>query len=237
MRKILVLSWACLLVGWMLGYNATEAWEVFRQANSLRDAGRMQDLVQQLELQCPQDPSLYTVLASCLFRYADWGNFSKSQRKEWYTRAVSAGDKAVEVDESDPTAHYALGLASGRLAELKGLTGLGLLKDFEFHLQRTLELVPEHYLALYALAMRYRDAPWPMKDLDRAEDFYLRSLASEPGYLNASYDLALLYLEQKRPEKAIPLLEFVVHAALHPDWTEESRVMQQLAREELETLR
>ncbi len=215
--------------------NSGSVWPVeegvqrFIELNSLREREGMEGFIQQLQKQVLSQPNLYPVLCSALFRYADWGIVSEAERNRTYRQAIEVGEKAVRYAPDDVLSHYAYALSCGRIAEREGgLGALDLLKKFESHLQLALSKDPDFYLAYYAFAMRYRDAPWPMKDEKKAEDYYRKTIRIAPDYLNAYYDLSLLLLRQNRKAEAKELLLFAMGQPSHPEWIKESEEVQKL---------
>ncbi|MDD8040541.1 MAG: hypothetical protein PHT42_02580 [Thermotogota bacterium] len=238
--SILLIS-ACVSLSWG---GSGSVWHLenavvqFIELNSHRDKEAMAIFIQQLQDQVVLQPVLYPVLCSALFRYADWGIASDADRNRTYRLAIEAGEKAVRYAPDDVMSHYAYALSCGRIAEREGgLGALDLLKKFESHLQQVLSRDPDFYLAYYAFAMRYRDAPWPMKDEKKAEEYYRKTIRIEPNYLNAYYDLSLLLLRQNRKVEARECLLFVIAHPAHPEWIEESGEIRGLSEQLLANLR
>jgi len=228
---LLISVWASLCWGYSeVAWTLEAAVERFTELNSHRDRDVMEEFLQQLQNQVTFRSDLYPVLCTALFRYADWGIVSDAERNRTYHRAIEAGEKAVRYSPDNVLSHYAYALSCGRIAEREGgLGALDLLKKFETHLQQVLSKDPEYYLAYYALAMRYRDAPWPMKDEKKAEEYYRKTIWIEPGFFNPYYDLSLLLIRQNRKAEAKELLLIVANLPPHPDWIAESEEIGRLS--------
>jgi tetratricopeptide (TPR) repeat protein len=201
------------------------------EINSYRNIQEMENFISKVKEISRENPAFFSLLSYALFRFADWGISAREEKIKTYYLAKEAGEKALTYSPDDLLSRYSYALSCGRIAENQGgLGALDLLHQFETHLLFVLSVDPDYYLASYALGMRYRDAPWPMKDEKKAEIYYRYCIKSAPDFLNAYYDLSVLLLKQKRNTEAVELLQYVIESGTDPDWVEESKFIQESAR-------
>lgn len=214
------------------GMTFNEAESLYTEYNSNRKADLMKGLIESLNAESPRNPVLYKILSSALFRLADWGILKTQERVKLYKEAIDAGKKAVEHEPESAMANYALGLSFGRLAQITGGIGAAfLLGDFEKYINESLKIDPDFYLAQYALGMRYKDAPWPMNDTKKAENYFEICISINAEFLNAYYDLGLLYFSEGKKEEAFKLMNYAISMPVNPEWIEESLEIKRLAAE------
>jgi len=214
------------------GITFNEAESLYTEYNSNRKADLMKGLIELLNAESPGNPVLYKILSTALFRLADWGILKTQERVILYQEAIDAGKKAVEHEPESAMANYALGLSFGRLAQITGGIGAAfLLGDFEKFINKSLKIDPTFYLAQYALGMRYKDAPWPMNDTKKAENYFKNCISINSEFLNAYYDLGLLYFYDGKKEEAIKFMNYTIAMPVNPEWIEESLEIKRLTSE------
>lgn len=136
-------------------------------------------------------------------------------RRAAYEEGLALARSAVELDDRNADAHFAIFGNHGRLLLLDGVTPnpISLLK-VNRELERALELEPNHADALAAKGGLYRQLPWALGgSLSIAEDCLRRAIALDPQAVGARIELAATYRDKGEPERSLPLLHRAVQIA------------------------
>jgi FimV-like protein len=126
-----------------------------------------------------------------------------------YDEGLALARRAVELDEANADAHFAIFGNQGRLMLLDGVTPnpISLLK-VNRELERTLELNPNHSDALAAKGGLYRQLPWALGgSLSLAEACLTKAIANDPNAVSARIELAATYRDMGDPDRGLPLLD------------------------------
>jgi len=149
----------------------------------------------------------------CLQRGED--AVTQEEKLAAYKQGLDLAKRAVEADESNADAHFALFANNGRLMLLKGATPnpLNLLRA-SAELERTLQIDPNYADALAARGGLYRQLPWMLGgNLDKAEADLVRAVELNPVAVGARIELARTYRDKGTPERGRSLLEEAVRLA------------------------
>lgn len=129
-------------------------------------------------------------------------------------------NRAVELDDEHPEAHYWKGVLMGRIGEERGiLQSLFMVGDIMRALERTLELDPEHGGAHLLASQVYRKAPgWPLSvgNRKKALEHALEAVRLNPNATNRVLNLAEAYLNDRQRDKARETLQQVLDMPLTP---------------------
>lgn len=133
---------------------------------------------------------------------------------------LTYAEKASELDDENPSAHYWRGVLMGRIGEERGiLQSLFMVGDIMRAVERTLELDPEHGGAHLLASQVYRKAPgWPISlgNRKKALEHALEAVRLNPDATNRMLNLAEAYLNDRQRDKAIETLEQVLEMPLTP---------------------
>jgi len=160
-----------------------------------------------------QAQSLADQAVRCLERGEDLTE-ADAKRTE-YERGLELAQRAVELDDQNADAHFAVFGNEGRLMLLDGVTPnpISLLK-VNRELDRALDLNPNHSDALAAKGGLYRQLPWALGgSLSRAEECLTKAIAADPEAVGARIELAATYRDMGEPQRSLPLLETAVSIA------------------------
>lgn len=153
----------------------------------------------------PQNREVYWKLAEITFKKGE-ATTGEKERKELYEASLRHARKALELNPDSVEAHFWVGSASAKLAEMVGtFSALGVIKEAIKELQLTHEIDQNHRYAGFAaaaLAAIYSQAPWPLKDLEDAEMFAEAAVRKAPDLTLACATLASVYLKRKKTEEA-----------------------------------
>jgi tetratricopeptide (TPR) repeat protein len=151
-----------------------------------------------------------------------------------YRRGVDLARQAIEVDEANADAHFALFANEGRLMVHQGIVPnpMSLMRATR-ELNRTLELDPNHADALAAKGGMYRQLPWMLGgSKEKAREYLLRSVENDfDNACGARIELAELYRDLGEPERSIPLLQQAAEIAKRDAKPDKLARAQQLLRE------
>ncbi len=150
------------------------------------------------------------------------------------------GDRAAKAEPTRPEGHYWAAVGVGLVARVRGIAAAffsGLGAGFQQRLDAALRLDPTYDGCgpLLAKAQLYRQAPWPVHDLGRAERLVRSALEQCPDSLRARLYLAEIDLDRGRSAIGRAALEALVDATAPSDPPEARRVAH-LARAHLQTL-
>jgi len=175
----------------------------FYEYRASQNATGMENLILNLK----NDPSLeenattLRVLADACVEYGLWGA-PKEIKAKYFDDAIHYADMALKITPNNAYLNFVKGAAIGRLAQYKGIIqSLFMLGDFDHYINKAIKLDPRLYRAYTALAMRYRDTPWPFANFDRSEELFKKALSIDPGYIYGYYELAQLYIKWGKIKK------------------------------------
>jgi tetratricopeptide (TPR) repeat protein len=150
-----------------------------------------------------------------------------------YSEGLTLAKRAVEADDANADAHFAIFGNNGRLMLLNGTTPNPIsLFQASIELERTLKLNPNHADALAARGGLYRQLPWVMGgNLAKAEAYLNRAIELNPKAVGSRIELARTYSDKGTPELGRPLLEQAVRLAEEQGRKPELEQAQELLRQ------
>ena len=153
----------------------------------------------------PRNANLHWMLAEILFKKAETIDDPKS-REDLYEKALSEAEIALELNPDSLEAHFWVGACSAVVAEMKGMFGgVKLINQAIDELELVFKMEPSNRYSILAgaiLTAIYTEAPWPMRDLDKAEQFGKATVRRDANLTLASIKLANVYAKQGQHEKA-----------------------------------
>jgi len=157
-------------------------------------------MLQQVAEKYPTNKDVYWKLSEVTFKRAEESIYNT--KVEMNQKALAYAEKAAELNPNSPEAHYWIGTCAARIAELSGVfKALKLVKLAKKELEKCIELDSKHRFSILAraiLAAIYTEAPWPLRDLEKAESYALEAVKMDPNLTLASVNLAKLYIVQKK---------------------------------------
>ena len=184
----------------------------FYEARASQNATQMLNLIETLKSASflEKDATTLKTLADACVEYGLWGAPEKEKAK-YFDDGIKYANMAIKLAPKDAYLYFVKGAAIGRLAQYKGIIqSLFMLGDFDHAINKSIELDPKLYRAYVALAMRYRDTPWPFKNFGRSEELFLKAIELDPRYVYAYYELSQLYLKWGKKEKAKETFEKII---------------------------
>ncbi len=162
-----------------------------------------------------QDSDLLARLAEVYLDLGDDLYDDEKKRHHAYEEGSRAARRALEIDDRNADAHFLFAANLGSATRLKGLPSAAwTLKDIKNHLERAIELRPDHAPALQMMGGLLAELPWLVGGDSRAAQRYLeRAIAVDANYTNARLLLAKLYVKQNRLDEARQELEAVIRTA------------------------
>lgn len=131
-----------------------------------------------------------------------------------YQEGEKLAREAVELDDTNADAHFAIFANQGRQLLLEGAVNPFSLLKVNRSLDRCLQLNPDHSDALAARGGMYRQLPRLLGgNLSKAEQDLKRSIELDPQATGARIELARTYHEMGEDQKVAPLLEQALHWA------------------------
>jgi len=134
---------------------------------------------------------------------------TKEQKLAAYQEGLELANRAVDLDDDNADAHFAIFGNKGRILLLQGVTANPVsLLQVNRDLERALELNPNHADALAAKGGLYRQLPWVLGgSLSVAETCLTKAIALDPDAVSARIELAATYRDMGQPERGVPLLK------------------------------
>jgi tetratricopeptide (TPR) repeat protein len=142
--------------------------------------------------------------------------------------SLALAEKALDENERDAKAHFAVFCSLGRRAEIEGadiesLTTLGRLRDA---LDRALEIEPSFVDALLAKGRMLARLPWILGgDAEEGEQLIRRAIELDPNSTVARLQLAHVLSERGEDAEARRIARDVVARAEKPALREEAHVL------------
>ncbi len=126
------------------------------------------------------------------------------EKRDWYTKARAVADTLRRQNDGNPDGHMWWAIAQGKLGQLAGiLSSAGMIGDLRREYSEVLRLDSGYALAWYALGRLHAELPSLLGgNLKRAEDFLRRGLAADSNYTIIRFELARVYLRQRRRVEA-----------------------------------
>jgi tetratricopeptide (TPR) repeat protein len=153
----------------------------------------------------PHHRDIHWKLSESTFKKAEaMGNDAKSLVV--YKKALNYAKIARKAYPDSIEAHFWVGCCSARIAEIiYGILALPIINEAKTELKLTIELNPDHRFAILAatiLAQIYTDAPWPLSNLKKAEQYAKEAVRKDPNLAYASVTLARVFIKQKKKTRA-----------------------------------
>lgn len=131
-----------------------------------------------------------------------------------YEQGEKLAREAVDLDDTNADAHFAIFANEGRRLMIEGAVNPFSLLKVNRSLDRCLQLNPDHSDALAARGGMYRQLPRLLGgNLTKAEQDLKRSIELDPQATGARIELARTYHEMGEDQKALPLLQQALHWA------------------------
>jgi tetratricopeptide (TPR) repeat protein len=194
MRKLLIVSFILSLSLIVLGSNLSQDFYNYRAS---QNATGMLNLIDQVKIlpDFTKSATILTLLADAFTEYGLWGA-PKDKKAVYFNDSIDYAKLALKMTPNDAYLNFVAGAAIGRLAQYKGIIqSLFMLGDFDNYINKAIKLDPKLYRAYVALAMRYRDTPWPFADFEKSEALFDKALSIDPQYVYGYYELAMLYVK------------------------------------------
>ena len=154
----------------------------------------------------PRHKDVYWKLSESTFKKAETVSDPEKSIK-LYEKSLEYARKAVELNSGCFESHFWVGCSSARLAEMYTvIRAAGIIGESIDELKLAVSIDPDHRLAATAnaiLAAVYTQAPWPMRDLDKAQQYATAAVAKDPDNTLASLKLANVYAKQRQYQKAL----------------------------------
>ncbi len=158
---------------------------------------------------------------------------TKEQKLAAYQEGLDLATRAVNLDDENADAHFAIFGNKGRILLLEGVTANPVsLLQVNRDLERALELNPNHADALAAKGGLYRQLPWVLGgSLSVAETCLTKAIQLDPEAVSARIELAATYRDMGQPERGVPLLKTAASIAERQGKGRQLREARDLMRE------
>lgn len=189
----------------------------------------------------PDNAEAHFRLAEVIFKRSEETK-DPDKRKEMVEKSISLAEKALVLKPDCVGGLYWAGTGYARLAEMSGIfSAAKQVKLAKNYLYRAMETDPNHRFAILAgviLSAIYAEAPWPLKDMDKALDLALVSVKKDPHLTIAALRLGKVYLAMGKKELATTQLKrcleikpptYVWDAVLY-DWPEARKMLKEMGQ-------
>ncbi len=209
MRKLLIVFFILSLSLIALGSSLSQDFYNYRAS---QNATGMLNLINRIENlpNLTKSATLLTLLADACTEYGLWGA-PKDKKASYFNNSIDYAKLALKMTPDNAYLNFVAGAAIGRLAQYKGIIqSLFMLGDFDSYINKSIKLDPKLYRAYIALAMRYRDTPWPFANFEKSEELFKEGLSIDPGYVYGYYELAMLYVKWGKKDLARETFQKVI---------------------------
>jgi tetratricopeptide (TPR) repeat protein len=204
MRKSVFLVLIVVFFSFAFVASANDIKTTFYEARASQNATEMLALIQKLEKMpsLSENATSLKILTDACVEYGLWGA-KDDEKAKYFDDGIKYANMAIKLKPKDAYLYFVKGAAIGRLAQYRGIIqSLFMLRDFDHAINKAIELDPKLYRAYVALAMRYRDTPWPFANFGKSEKLFLEAIKLDPHYVYAYYELANLYLKWGKKKEA-----------------------------------
>jgi tetratricopeptide (TPR) repeat protein len=125
---------------------------------------------------------------------------TKAEKLRNFGRAKAIAETLMALNDESDQGHCWWGVAQGRIGMTRGvLNSLFMVSGLKKAFGRAIALNPKHPTALDAFGVLYYELPgFAGGDLNKSEQYFKRSIESDPNYALPRLDLAKVYIRQKR---------------------------------------
>jgi len=145
-------------------------------------------------------------------------------QETYFNEALNYAEKALEFHPDKGLSYYAMAVAKGRIAELKGTREkIRLSHEVQKYVQKAVDMLPNHALSwhLYGVwqsevanvgraerfAANFISEGIPQASNEKAEEYLKKAMELNPGNILIRYDLAMHFVRSDQQDRAIPVLE------------------------------
>lgn len=221
-----------LTSGILLCSSYNSLYSDFREFRSTRQSEEILLLIEKLTgmEKLNDDAEMLCLLANCYREYAYWGCQSKSEKLKYSKLAKKYADDAIKTSPDYGMAYYVAGVATGLIMDSGGITkGIKYIDDFDRYIKKAMYLLPEYCFPFYAMARKYKEAPWPYGSAKKAETLLKKAISLNPEYLFSHMDLGLLYDKQGKDYEAKLCFEKLLLLSGDPDFKVENEIAKETA--------
>lgn len=218
-RRILVVL--ILVLSPMLAFSQVES--LVQQADSLYELHEEKAALQVYNRILEQSPDHYRALWRNSFLHSRIGNRQEgsSEQREYFNKARTLAERALEVDSTDAESNFVMAVAMGRMALISGARDrVAASREIRKYAQKALEYDPNHAGALHVLGRwhfkvanlsfverlaantLFGGIPGPASN-ERAAELIEKAISIDGDVLLYYYDLATVYEEMGQDEQAI----------------------------------
>jgi len=173
-----------------------------------------------------EDPENFEALwnVSVLHSTVGYRLEDEDAREKYYNKATNYAQKALDNHPEEGLSYYAMAVAKGRIAELKGTRDkIRLSHEVQKNIRKAVDIQPNHALSwhLYGVwqsevanvgraerfAANFISEGLPDASNKKAEEYLKKAMELNPGNVLIRYDLAMHYVRSDQEDRAIPVLE------------------------------
>lgn len=161
-----------------------------------------------------RDPAKPVTLAELDMNLGDDLLKDPEKRPEAYEEGARIAQRALEIREANPEAHFLHAANLGGAAQARGITSAVFTgNEIKDHLRRALELDPDHAPSLQVMGGLLAQPPWFLGgDEGEAQQYLERAIAADGNYTNARIIIAKLLIQINKVDDAKIQVRAVVEA-------------------------
>ncbi len=153
----------------------------------------------------PQNADAWWKLSEVVFKKGE-AQKDKKRKKELIQEALGYAEKSLALAPRKAEPHYWVAVSCAMLADMAGpLSAMSLVNRCKKELNTVITLDPKNRFAILAkavLAAIYLDSPWPLRDLEKAEELARKAVAEDPNLTWASVTLGRTLAKRGKKEEA-----------------------------------
>lgn len=247
MRKSSILVvFALLISGSLLGNNIEGYEKVFTQARSLKSETQFSNLIKELEnVLSKNNPvkdteTLKVILSESYFEYSEIVS-DRKKKEELLRKALELSEDVIKSNPQNGRAYYVASMCYARLIDFVNVfIKLDYLNRFDRYIDNAIRFSNDELykgLSYMAKAVRYMSAPWPFSDTKVALENFKEAEKYIANYSGLYLYLGELYLKLGDKKTAESELRKVLNLPPHPYFLAQHENNVKLAKQILANLK
>ena len=158
------------------------------------------------------DPTTLLQMANLYFEIGEDVYQEEDLKRQAFEKGSRLAQRVLDRQENNAEAHFLYAANLGGTAQISGVIASAFtVNTLKTHVQRALELDPNHAPALHMMGRLLEELPWFLGgDPEMAITYLVRATKAKPDYTRARLDLAKAYIKRQNSHAAREELLYIV---------------------------